>query len=135
MASRKRSTLHATLSRRERQIMDALFRLGAGTAAEVRAALPDPPSDSSVRTHLRILEEKGHLTHAVDGPRFTWRPTVSRARASAAAARHLVDTFFDGSISGVVAALLETSDTRLSAEEAERLEDLIAEARRKGDRS
>lgn len=133
MVKRKTPNLHARLSRRERQIMDAVFRLGPATAAQIRAALPDAPSDSAVRTHLRILEEKGHLVHEADGLRYTWRPTVSRARASAAAARHLVDTFFDGSIAGVVATLLETSDGGLTDEEARRLEALIAEARTEGE--
>src|ERR671925_464450 len=94
------------LSRRERQIMDIIYARGQATAAEVTAALPDPPSYSAVRALLRILEQKGHLRHEQDGPRYVFLPTVPRDRARRSAMRHLVRTFFDGSTEDAVAALL-----------------------------
>ena len=85
------------LSRRERQIMDALYQAGQATAAEIRAAIPEPPSYSAVRTMLRILEEKGHVRHSLDGTRYVYIPTVTRDKAKRSALRHVVNTFFDGS--------------------------------------
>src|SRR5512139_1120211 len=102
------------LSRRERQIMDVLHAREQATAAEVLAALPDPPSYSAVRALLRILEEKGHLRHRRDGARYVYLPRGSRETARRSAIRRVVSTFFQGSITQTVAALLETSDTRLS---------------------
>jgi BlaI family transcriptional regulator, penicillinase repressor len=102
------------LSRRERQIMDALHAQGQATAAEVRAALPDPPSYSAVRALLRILEEKGHLKHRRKGVRYVYVPCVSRKTASRTAMRRLVATYFQGSAAQAAAALLETADTELS---------------------
>src|SRR4051794_24787206 len=101
-------------SRRERQIMDVLHRSGEATAAEVLSALPDPPSYSAVRTLLRILEEKGHVKHRQEGVRYIYLPCVSRQTASRSALKRVVSTFFEGSITGAVAALLEQGDTDIS---------------------
>ena len=119
-------------SRRERQIMDIAYRLGSATAAEVQAALPDPPSYSAVRAMLRILEEKGHLTHRHDGPRYVYSPVVPRTAARQSALRSLVKTFFDGSATQAAAALLDMSDSRLTPDEAEQLTRLIEKAKREG---
>jgi BlaI family transcriptional regulator, penicillinase repressor len=116
-------------SRRERQIMDALHTRGQATAAEVLAALPDPPSYSAVRALLRILEEKGHLKHHRDGARYIYVPRVSRETASRSALRRVVSTFFQGSVTHAVAALLETSDTRLSTAEVDQLQAMIQRAK------
>ena len=118
------------LSRRERQIMDIVYARGQATAAEVTAALPDPPSYSAVRALLRILEQKGHLRHQQDGPRYVFLPTVPRDRARRSALRNLVRTFFDGSSAQAAAALIDQS--QLSEEEFERLSALIEKARREG---
>ena len=123
---------HNDLSRRERQIVDILYSQGRATAAEVQAALPDPPSYSAVRAMLRILEEKGHVRHEQDGPRYVYVPTVARERAKRSALRHVLQTFFDGSTEQAIAALLDESDTRLSGRELERLAQLIDQARRTG---
>lgn len=120
--------LTTQLSRRERQIMDVVYRLGRATAADVLDGMPEPPSYSAVRTMLRLLEEKGHLRHEQDGPRYVYVPTVARDRARRSALDHLVRTFFDGSTEDVVAALLARGD-RPSDEELERLARLIEQAR------
>ena len=120
------------LSRRERQIMDLLYREGRATVAEVQASLPDPPSYSAVRAMLRILEEKGHVRHQQDGPRYVYVPTVGREKAKRSALRHLVETFFDGSAEQVVAALLDGSARQLTDEEVQRLARLI-ESRKEGE--
>jgi predicted transcriptional regulator len=117
------------LSARERQIMDVLFQRGAATAAEVREGMPDPPSYSAVRTQLRILEDKGHVIHEQDGPRYVYRPTLTKERAKRTALNHLVDTFFNGSAGQAMAALLDDSNTELSERDLDRLEDLISQAR------
>jgi BlaI family transcriptional regulator, penicillinase repressor len=119
-----------TLSRRERQIMDVIYARGQATAAEVAAALPDPPSYSAVRTHLRILEEKGHLKHHEDGPRYVFVPVVPRDRARRSALKSLVRTFFDGSAAQAAAALLDQA--KLSDEDVDRLSALIERARKEG---
>lgn len=119
-----------SLSRRERQVLDVLHRLGRATAAEVRSALDDPPSDSAVRTHLRILEEKGHATHEQDGPRYVYLPTIPRDKAGRGALRHLVRTFFEDAPVRAAAALLD--DPELSADDLDRLAALIDQARRDG---
>jgi predicted transcriptional regulator len=126
------ATPHHQLGRRERQILEAVYRLGRASASEVQAQLPDPPSYSAVRAMLRILEEKGHLRHESDGPRYVYLPTVPRDRARRSALRHVVDTFFSGSVEQAVAALLESSDARLRPEELERLSERIARARKQG---
>src|SRR5688572_19769937 len=118
------------LSRRERQIMDIVYARGQATAAEVVAALPDPPSYSAVRALLRILEQKGHLRHQEDGPRYVFVPTVSRDRARKSALRNLVRTFFDGSPAQAAAALIDQAD--LTEDDAARLAEMIERARKEG---
>src|SRR5215203_840717 len=118
-------------SRRERQIMDIIYARGEVTAAEVNAALPDPPSYSSVRTLLRILEEKGHLKHREEGSRYVYLPTESRKKASRSALKGLVQTFFEGSLSNAVAALVDAEGGKLSADELKRIEAIIKAAKAK----
>ena len=120
------------LSRREREIMDVIYRSGRATAAEVLDQLAEPPSYSAVRALLRVLEDKGHLRHEEDGPRYVFLPTVPRERALQSALRQLLHTFFDGSTEQAVAALLDLSSTRLSDAELARLSQLIADARKEG---
>jgi predicted transcriptional regulator len=120
----------STLSRRERQIMDVLYRLGHGAASEIRDRLPGEPSDSTVRTQLRVLEEKGHVRHEEQGVRYVYFPTVSPKVARRAALRHLVDTFFEGSTAKIVTTLLDSDAARLSDAELDRIEALIAAARK-----
>jgi BlaI family transcriptional regulator, penicillinase repressor len=123
---------HQELSRRERQIIDILYAQGRATAAEVQAALPDPPSYSAVRAMLRILEEKGHVRHDQDGPRYVYLPTVARDNAKRSALRHMLRTFFDGSAEQAISALLDDASTKLSDAELDRLANLIHQARRTG---
>jgi predicted transcriptional regulator len=118
------------LSRRERQIMDIVYRRGRATAAEVMDDLPDPPTYSAVRAALRLLEEKGELEHEQDGPRYVYLPTVPRDRARHSALAHLMRTFFGGSAEQVVNALVE--EERLSGAELDRLAKLIERARQEG---
>lgn len=125
-------SLHAVLTRRERQIMDILFRRGRATAAEVMAGLSGTPSYSTVRTQLRVLEEKGHVRHEDDGVRYVYMPVVRRQAARKSALRHLVDTFFDGSAEKTVAALLGGEASKITDEELQRLSELIARARKDG---
>lgn len=113
------------LSRRERQIMDILFREGQATASEVQAAMADAPSYSAVRAMLRVLEDKGHLRHEQDGPRYLYKPVVARERAKRSAMRHLLHTFFEGSHEQAVAALLDEASTSLSEPELDRLAKVI----------
>ena len=120
------------LSRRERQIMDVIYRRGQATAAEVLEDLPDPPSYSAVRAMLRVLEEKGHLRHEQQGPRYVFLPTVPRDQARRSALQQLVHTFFGGSTEQAMAALLDQSDRSLSDAELARLARLIAQARKEG---
>jgi predicted transcriptional regulator len=124
---------HTALTRRERQIMDILYRHGRATAGEVLQALPGTPSDSTVRTQLRVLEEKGHVRHEEQGLRYIYMPAVPRHAARRSALRHLMDTFFDGSAEKVVAAVLGGEGARLSPEQLKRIADLVDRAR-KGDR-
>src|SRR5687767_15571092 len=121
--------LHAVLSRRERQIMDIVYQLGRATAADVGKALPGEPSDSTVRTQLRVLESKGHIRHEEDGQRYVYLPVVPRRVVSKSALKHVVNTFFDGSIEKVVAALLGPDGSKLSDEELERIAGIVAKAR------
>src|SRR5918999_5454588 len=123
---------HLDLSRRERQIIDILYSQGRATAAEVQAVLPDPPSYSAVRAMLRILEDKGHVRHEQDGPRYVYLPTLARDRAKRTALKHVLQTFFDGSAEQALSALLDESDPRLSDQELDRLAKLIDRARRTG---
>jgi BlaI family penicillinase repressor len=120
------------LSRRERQIMDILYRRGKSSAAEVREAMPDPPSYSAVRAMLRVLEAKGHVRHQAEGLKYVYLPTVARDKAKRSAVKHLVDTFFKDSPEQVVAALLDVSSTRLTRAELDRMADMIEKARREG---
>jgi predicted transcriptional regulator len=123
---------HQELSRRERQIIDILYTRGRATAAEVQATLPDPPSSSAVRAMLRILEEKGHIRHEQDGPRYVYLPTVARDSAKRSAMRHMLRTFFNGSAEQAISALLDDSTAKLSDAELDRLARLIEQARRSG---
>jgi predicted transcriptional regulator len=122
------------LSRRERQIMDILYRRGKATSGEVMEDLPGNSSYSTVRTQLRVLEEKGHVRHEEEGLRYVYVPEVSRGAASKSALKHLMETFFDGSASKTVAALLGGDARRLSDEELDRIARLIAKARKDGSR-
>jgi len=127
------STLPQTpLSRREREVMDVLFRRGQATVAEVLEDLDDPPTYSAVRSILRVLEEKGHITHREDGPRYVYAPAVTRDRARRAALDHVVDTFFDGSAESALAALLRRSDLDMSEAQIKRLSREIRQAREEG---
>jgi BlaI family penicillinase repressor len=124
--------LALSLSRRERQIMDVLHRLQRASAAQVQVEMPDPPSYSAVRAHLRILEDKGHVTHIVDGPRYLYEPIAARAAEGTSAMRHLVRTFFDGSAEAAMVALLDASDAKLSKAQKDDLLKRIADARKAG---
>jgi BlaI family penicillinase repressor len=129
------ASLYAELGRRERQIMDVIFRRGRATAAEVLKDLPDPPSYSSVRSMLRLLESKGHVRHEWEGPRHIYLPTGRRENVRRSAARHVLHTFFNNSMETAVAAMLGVADKPLSPEEFKRLAELVERARRKGGRS
>ena len=120
------------LSRRERQIMDVVYRTGQATATEVLAALPDPPSYSAVRAMLRVLENKGHLRHVLDSIHYVYKPTLARDRAGKPALENVLDTFFDGSTEKAVAALLDLSRSELSANDLDRLSELIEQAKTEG---
>ena len=122
----------AQLSRRERQIMEIVYEIGRASAADVRERMPDPPSYSAVRAMLRILEDKGHIRHEQDGPRYIFLPTVPREEASENALRRLVRTFFDGSPEGAMAALLDLEGDHLDDEALQRIARRIDDARREG---
>ena len=122
----------AQLSRRERQIMEIVYRKGNATAADVHDEMPDRPSYSAVRALLRVLEEKGQLRHRQEGPRYVFSPTVPRDRARKSALQRLVGTFFAGSVTDAVAALLDLESAQLDDGELERLSTLVAEAQQKG---
>jgi BlaI family penicillinase repressor len=122
------------LARRERQIMDILYRRGRATAADVMEDLSGRPNSSTVRTQLRVLEEKGHVRHEEEGLRYVYMPAVPRAAARKSALRHIVDTFFDGSAEQVVAAVLGGEAARLSDDDLTRIADLVAKARKDGKR-
>jgi predicted transcriptional regulator len=121
-----------SLSRRERQIMDIIYQLKEATVAQVLERLPNPPSYSAVRALLRVLENKGHLCHIQDGPRYVFSPTLSRETARQTALQHLRKTFFNGSTEEIVAALLDISEDALSDEDYHRLLGLIEKARKEG---
>ena len=123
----------ADLSRRERQIMDIIYRRGEACVAEVLEDLPDTPSYSTVRALLRILEGKGHLKHGKEGPRYVYRPTRPRSQAARFAMKRLLETFFDGCAEKAVAALLDVADADLTPEQLDRLTRLIEKAKREGD--
>ena len=121
---------HVTLSRRERQIMDVLYRRGRATAAEVMEDVSGEPNYSTVRTQLRVLEEKGHVRHEEQGLRYVYMPAVPRRAARKSALKHLMDTFFDGSAEQVVAAVLGGEAARLSDDDLKRIAELVAKARK-----
>ena len=120
------------LSKRERQVMDALYQLGQATVGEVVEAIADDATYSAVRATLRVLEEKGHVEHRSEGPRYLYLPTVPQEKAKSAALSHLVGTFFNGSAEAAVMALLQMSDAKLSASEIERLQSKIRAASEEG---
>jgi BlaI family transcriptional regulator, penicillinase repressor len=119
----------ALLTKRERQIMDVLYRLGRATAAEVMEGLDGAPGYSTVRTQLRVLEQKGHAKHEEEGLRYVYMPTVAKHSARRSALKHLVDTFFDGSTTKAVAALLGGEAARVSDEELARIEEMVRDVR------
>jgi BlaI family penicillinase repressor len=123
---------HVHLTRRERQIMDVVYERASVTVSEVLAELPDAPSYSAVRALMRKLEEKGHLRHDASGPRYVYQATVPRDRARRSALERLMRTFFEGSPSRTVAALLDLPATELTDTELDEVADLIARARRRG---
>ncbi len=123
--------VHSALTRRERQIMDILYRRGRATAGDVMEELSGDPNYSTVRTQLRVLEEKGHVTHEEEGLRYVYAPAVPRSSARKSALRHLVDTFFDGSAEGAVAALLGGEGAKLSDAELERIANMVKKSRSK----
>ena len=126
--------LLTALTRRERHIMDILFRLGRATAEEVMRELSGEPSYSTVRTQLRVLEQKGHVRHDEVGRRFVYMPVVRRQAVRKSALRHVVDTFFDGSVEKVFAALLGGDAARVSDEELKRILEMVEKARKEGQR-
>ena len=121
------------LSRRERQIMDILYQRGRATGAEIHQALPDAPTYSAVRAKLRVLEEKGHVRHEEEALRYVYLPTVARDMARKSALRHMVSTFFAGSVEETVAALLDLSAANLDAKDLERISRMIETARKQGE--
>jgi BlaI family penicillinase repressor len=129
-----KTSTHTSLTRRERQIMDVLYRRGRATAAEVMAELTGEPNYSTVRTQLRVLEDKGHVRHEEEAGRYVYAPAVPRHAARKSALKHLVETFFDGSAEQVVAAVLGGEASRLSDEELDRVSALIDKARKDGSR-
>jgi predicted transcriptional regulator len=128
----RRKSAPDPLSRRERQIMDILYRRGRATIREIMGDLPDPPSYSAVRALVRVLEEKGHVRHGQDGPTYVYAPTRDRARARASALTHVVNTFFGGSAAEAVATLLNLEGRELSTSELDELEAMIEQARKEG---
>jgi predicted transcriptional regulator len=122
----------AGLSRRERQIMDILYRQGKASSSEVREQMDDAPSYSAVRAMLRVLEEKGHVRHQAEGLKYVFVPTVARDKAKRTAVKHVMETFFNGSPEQIVAALLDVSSARLTREELDRMSKLIEDAKKEG---
>jgi len=123
---------HLELGRRERQIMDVVFRRGKASVSEVRAELPDPPTYSAVRAMLGFLEDKGYLRHEQEGLKYVYLPAVDTAQVRTSALKHMVQTFFGGSAEHAVAALLEISDTKLSSKDKQYLSQLVKKARQEG---
>jgi BlaI family penicillinase repressor len=123
---------HQSLSRRERQIMDILYRQGRATASEIHEALPDRPSYSAVRAKLRVLEEKGHIRHEEQALRYVYLPLISRDRARQSALRHLLETFFDNSAEQAMTALLDLKSSGLDRDKLDRLSTLIEKAKQEG---
>jgi BlaI family transcriptional regulator, penicillinase repressor len=129
----KRPSQIPALSRRERQVMDIIFRRGEATVAEVMADLPDPPTYSAVRSVLRILMEKGHITHREEGLRYVYLPAANGNRVREQALQHVIRTFFDGSTEQAIAAVLRMSDGKLTSHEVARLQERILKARQRGE--
>jgi len=125
-------TSHNRLRRRERQIMDVLYRRGKATAMEVLEGLPDPPSNAAIRTLLRILEDKGHVRHTQEGARYVYAPRLSRARARRSVLENVIRNFFDGSREKLMAALLDGGAGKLSPEELQNFSELIERAQKEG---
>ena len=121
-----------TLSRREREIMDVLYSACSASASDVHERIPSPPSYSAVRATLRVLEQKGLISHEHDGKRYIYRPTLNRNKARRSAVEHLLNTFFEGSTAGAVMALLEDPNTELSDDDLDRMAALIERARTEG---
>jgi BlaI family transcriptional regulator, penicillinase repressor len=126
---------HRNLSRRERQIMDILYQRGRATGAEIHEAMPDAPTYSAVRAKLRVLEEKGHVRHEEEALRYVYVPVVGRDSARKSALRHMVSTFFSGSVEDTVAALLDLSSANLAKSDLERISRMIEQARKEGEQS
>jgi predicted transcriptional regulator len=124
---------HTTLSRRERQIMDILYKRGKASAQEILDALPDPPTYSAVRAKLRVLEEKGHVRHQEESLRYVYLPVVARDAARKSALRHMVSTFFAGSVQETVAALLDLSAANLKSEDLDRISAMVEQAKKEGE--
>ena len=122
--------LHSALSRRERQIMDILYKAGRATANEVMAELPGEPNYSTVRTQLRVLETKGHVRHEEHGLRYIYIPTAPRYTVRQSALKHLIETFFEGSAEKMLSTLLGAEGSKLSDDDLERLAGLIEKARK-----
>ncbi len=130
--ARRRTPAPADLGRRERQILDAVYRLGRASVADVRAELPDPPTYSAVRGMLNLLEEKGHLRHESDGLRYVYLPVVDAAEARRSAMAHVVRTFFGGSPAETASALFDLPDSKLTRDELAQLSRLVKHAAREG---
>ena len=128
----KKPPTHQTLSRRERQIMDILYREGRATASEIHQQLPDAPTYSAVRAKLRVLEEKGHIRHEEQALRYVYLPLVTRDRAKQSALRHLLETFFDNSAEQAITALLDLKTAGLGHDQLTRLSELIEKAKEEG---
>ena len=126
------TSTQAGLSRRERQIMDILYQRGKASASEVLDAMEDAPSNSAVRTLLRVLEEKGHVRRRAEGLKYVYAPTVAQEKAKRTAVKHLMDTYFAGSPEQIVAALLDVSSTRLTRQELDRMTEMIDKAKKEG---
>jgi BlaI family transcriptional regulator, penicillinase repressor len=123
---------HHQLSRRERQIMDLIYKMGKATAADIHEGIPDQPTYSTVRAKLRVLEEKGYIRHEEQGPRYVFIPVTPRDKARTSALQHVIDTFFGGSAEQVVATLLDSSTSKISDDQLDRLSRLIDKARNEG---
>jgi len=120
------------LSRRERQILDTIYRLGKASAAEIREALPDPPTYTAVRTHLGILQEKGHVKFESDGTRYIYEPVVPREEMAKSVMDGVLQTFFGGSIERVVSTLIDSEESAITPEQLDRIAQIIEEARKEG---
>jgi BlaI family transcriptional regulator, penicillinase repressor len=128
-----RKDTHSNLSRRERQIMDILYQRGRASAGEIHQALPDAPTYSAVRAKLRVLEEKGHVRHEEESLHYVYLPTMARETARRSALRHMVSTFFGGSVEQTVAALLNLSAADLGPQDLERIQGIIDQAKKESD--